>query len=110
MQSIEGEGIFHGQTYGKWNNTAAQEKIQERKSSAASTSQLKVFKVSTLSFDADICGNKLLGHCFLPLLLIEAAYCDCLRKVFLELLQDVDLQPRILFCFMFCDAAPHFDL
>lgn len=86
------------------------QKIQERKSSAASASQLKVFKVPSLSFDAGICGNRLLGHCFLPLLLIEAAYCDCLRKVLPDLLQDVDLQPRIHFCFMFYDAPPHFDL
>ena len=74
--------------------------IQEHKTSAASTSQLKVFKVSTSSFDADICGDRLLGHCFLPLLLghcflplllIEATQCFCLRKVLPELLQDVYL-------------------
>jgi hypothetical protein len=58
-----------------------------------------MFKVSTLCFHAEIEGDRLLGHYFLPLCLTGAVYHDFLSEVFPELLEDVYLQSRInLWC------------
>jgi hypothetical protein len=52
----------------------------------------KIFKVSTLSFHADIARRRLVEPYFFPPPLTGAVYRDFLRTVLPELLQDVDVQ------------------
>ena len=54
--------------------------------------------------------DRLLVHYVCPPRLTGTVYCDFLRNVIPELLEDVDLQTRILWRFMHDGAPPHFHI
>jgi hypothetical protein len=55
-------------------------------------------------------GDRLLGHYVCSPSLTGTVYCDFLRNVIPQLLEDVDLQARILLGFMHDGAPPHFHI
>jgi hypothetical protein len=69
----------------------------------------QLLEVSTLSCLGDIEGVRILGSYFLQLRL-PGAFRDFLRKVFPELLQEVDMQTRIQLGFVHDGSVPHFQL
>jgi hypothetical protein len=67
-----------------------------------------MFKLSTLSFNASIAGDRILGTYFLPPRLTGTVYHEFLQNALPDLLQDADLQTGIHSWATHDGAPPHF--
>ena len=85
----------YGQIY-----TIIQEKMYEHGSSEA--------WFPSYGFLTGIAGDRLLGPCFFPPRITGVVYCDSLRNVLSDLLQDVDLQSGVHLLSIYHGLEPHF--